>query len=50
MTTGCSRQNKAGSKPKTKIESHSDQLKKPDASEYLVLNTFSIVVASIITL
>ena len=32
------------------MNSHSDQLKNPDASEYLVLKTFSIVVALIITL
>jgi hypothetical protein len=36
--------------PKTTIKSHNDQLKNPDASEYLVLKTFSMVVASIITL
>ena len=31
------------------MNSHSDQLKNPDASEYLVLNTLPTVVASIMT-
>ena len=50
MTTGCHRQYRAGSTPKTAMKSHSDQLKKPEASEYRVLNTLPMVVASIITL
>ena len=32
------------------MKSHIPQLKNPEASEYLVLNTFSMVVASMITL
>ena len=50
MATGCSRQYRAGRMPHTKMKSQSDQLKKPEASEYLVLKTFPMVVESMITL
>ena len=49
MTTGCSRQYRAGRIPHAKMKSQSDQLKKPEASEYLVLKTLPTVVESMMT-